>query len=176
MTPKHALLPLLALTGVLLAGCGSSAGPAEGGGAAAAPAAAADGCPIAVDDLSAATSLTWKLREKREDHPLETAESIKATVCLYTAADAPQDGDPLVLRADVVTGADAATVKDNFAKTCADNGGQVAKNGTCERSGAVVEGLAGGGDRAVEVYLVNADKATAAKLTPSFPAILAAVR
>ena len=136
---------------------------------------AEDGCPIAAAELSRATSLTWRLQEKRENHRLETAESIKATVCLYATADAPQDGDPLVLRTDVVTGADAAIVKENFTRTCATEGGALSAAGGCERAGAMVEGLVATAGRAVELYLVNADKTTAIKLTPSFPAILAVV-
>ena len=46
----------------------------------------------------------------------------------------------------------------------------------CMRAGAVVEGDISSGDRTVEVYLVNADAATAAALTPRFDDILAAVR
>lgn len=164
--------------GLTLAGCGSPATPDQPGAGQPRP---ASGCPFTPESLGQATSLTWELREKRDDHPLETAESIRATVCLYTAADAPQDGsDPLSLRADVVTGADAATVRKNFTDTCTEYGGAIrdAASGkgavVCDRAGSVVEGLTGGDDRTVNVYLVNADKATAVKLTPAFDRILTA--
>ena len=40
----------------------------------------------------------------------------------------------------------------------------------CDREGAVIEGYIG---NLVSVYIVNADKDTAAKLTPTFDKILA---
>jgi hypothetical protein len=138
------------------------------------------GCPLTPDDLAQATSLTWELGEKKDDHPLETVESVTATVCVYTSADAPQaGGDPLVLRADIVAGPGAAVVRKSFTDTCAENGGEVRTSAAgaalCERSGVVVEGLIGGTDRVTDVYLVNADTATATNLTPAFEKILAAV-
>lgn len=137
-------------------------------------------CPISAAALSTATSLHWELRERREDHPLETAESVKATVCIFTAAHAPQlGGDPLVLRTDVVTGADAPAERQRFADTCAESGGATVASGggtACARDGVVVEGIKGEGDRLVSVYLVNADSSTATQLTPAFAGILTAVR
>ncbi|MFE3451810.1 hypothetical protein ACFXJ8_23090 [Nonomuraea sp. NPDC059194] len=165
----------LAFVGALVTGCGAVPEPAAGSQASAQE---AGGCPLAVADLSQATSLAWELKEKRDDHLLETLESVKATVCLYTAKDSPQEGgDPLALRADVVKGKDAATVAKDFRDTCADTGGKIRgeTTATCERAGAVVEGLVADADRTVNVYLVNADKSTATKLTPAFDAILSAV-
>ncbi|WP_049559060.1 hypothetical protein [Nonomuraea sp. SBT364] len=156
------------LTG-LVAGCGS-----PGIEAAAAPA----GCPLTPQALGEATSLRWDL-DRRDDHPLETMESIKATVCLYTAADAPQQGsDPLTMRLDLVEGADAATVRKGFTDTCTENGGTVRDTSgaqVCDRDGSVGEGLTGGGDRAIIAYWVNADTSTATEFTPAFGRILAAV-
>jgi hypothetical protein len=177
------------VAGAFLTACGgtdapgASAGPAASSGAAGGQGAKrpADGCPITVDMLGKATSLDWKLQEKRDDHQLETLESVKATVCLWTAADAPQaGGDPLVLRADIVTGGDAATVRKEFSDNCTEYGGKLGdssgEGGTvCDRDGAVVEGLVGSDDRLVNVYLVNADKPTATKLSPAFGEILGAV-
>jgi hypothetical protein len=178
------------IAGALLAGCGStgssgdagvsggtSGGTSGGGdGAAAKP---AGGCPVTAESLTKTTSLTWELREKQENHPLETAESIKATVCLFTSADAPQEGsDPLALRTDVVGGADVATVRQAFTDTCSGFGGKVRDSGkgvVCERNKVVVEGLVEGDGRLVNVYLVNADTSTATKLTPVFDEILASV-
>lgn len=173
------LAVIIAGSGSFLVGCGSqpSSGQAENG-----QARSAEGCPLTPEDLAKATSLSWELRERKDDHPLETAESITATVCLYTAADAPQDSsDPLALRADVVTGADAATVRKDFTETCAEHGGEARESASatdsavCDRNGSIVEGLVGSDDRLVSVYLVNADKTTAAKLTPAFDEILAAI-
>lgn len=176
-------LTALALAAVLAA-CGSStqAVPAPGPGAA--PASAiASGCPLGVNALDAATSLTWELSDTRTDQPLETVDAVAQTVCLFTAADSPQSGgDPLVLRVDVVTGADAATVRNAFTSSCTGNSGTVSSSAgapgamVCMRAGAVVEGDISSGDRTVDVYLVNADAATAAALTPRFDDILAAVR
>ena len=168
--------------GAVLVGCGPDGGEASSG----APAgevtatggdggASEDGCPLTAEELSSATSLTWTLRERREDHPLETMESVKVTACLFTAPAAPQEGgDPLVARVDVVSPADADAVRSDFSSTCTEFGGaeQSAGGGTvCERDGVVVDGVIGD---LVVVSVVNADTATARKLTPSFAEILAA--
>jgi len=169
------------LAAAFIASCG---GPAESGPAPDGQKGKSAGdCPLSAQDLSAATSLRWQLRERKDNYPLETAESIKATVCLYTAPDAPQTGgDPLALRTDTVTGADAATVRKGFTDTCTGSGGQVRDSASaqgavvCVRDGAVVDGIVGNATRVVSVELVNADKATAVKLTPAFDKVLAAVR
>jgi hypothetical protein len=151
--------------------------PQAGGGSS-----QAGGCPLDAADLSTATSLTWELRDTKVDYPLETAESLKATVCVFTAADAPQfGGDPLVLRVDTISGADAAALRTNFERTCTSNDGKLepstATDGAevCRRDSSVVEGNIAGSGRTVDVYVVNADNATAKKLTPSFDDVLAAV-
>ncbi|MER6177045.1 hypothetical protein [Streptosporangium sp. NPDC001681] len=170
---------VLVASGVFLAGCGSQTASGESPDGQAQP---SGGCPLTPEALSKATSLSWELQERKDDHPLETAESIKVTACLYAAADAPQDGsDPLVLRADVATGADAATIRKDFIDTCTEYGGKVGDSAAadgaivCDRNGSTVEGLVGGADRVVNVYLVNAEAATAGRLTPAFDRILAAV-
>jgi hypothetical protein len=167
----------LAIAGVLLAGCRPHAEKAEGGDTK-----TTGGCSLTAEELSKATSLTWELKEKRDDHPLETLETVKASVCLYTTADAPQAGsDPLVLRTDTVGGKDVAAVRQDFTDSCTGYDGKVRKSAAvdgavvCDRGGAVVEGLVGGADRLVSVYFVNADKSTATKLTKKFDAILSAV-
>jgi hypothetical protein len=137
-------------------------------------------CPSA-EKLTSATGLTFALQDTRKDYPLETLESVKALVCLYTSADSTQSGgDPLVLRVDTVTGADAATVRAKFERSCTDNGGTlgasaVANAKVCTRNGTTIEGNLTAGDRTVDVYLVNADTTTATTLTPSFDKVLAAV-
>ena len=140
----------------------------------------AGGCPISVDALSTATSLRWEFRERQDNRPLETSESIRASVCIFTAAASQQfGGDPLVFRTDVVTGRDAATVRRDFGTNCgllsgvtrAAGGGSV-----CDRSGVVVEGFKGEGDRVVLAGFVNADNSTAATLTPALTRVLEAVR
>jgi hypothetical protein len=182
-----AVLPLV----LAVVACGAST---TTGSPAAAPAAAPDtatvaagsptddGCPLAAADLSSATSLAWELRQTLTDHPLETLESVKATVCVFTAADSPQiGGDPLVLRVDTVTGADAAALRTNFQQNCTGNRGAVEESSAadgaavCRRDGAVVQGNIAGDGRTVDVYLVNARTDTATSLTPSFDKVLAAV-
>ena len=150
--------------------------PATGGSG------AADECPLAATDISSATSLDWELRQTEAARPLETLETVKADVCVFTAADRRQaGGDPLVLRVDTVTGADAAKLRTNFEDSCTGNQGKVedstAADGAalCRRAGATAEGNIAGGGRSVDVYLVNADTATATSLTPSFEKILSAV-
>lgn len=138
------------------------------------------GCPVSADALSTATSLRWELRERRENHPLETNESIRATACVFTAATAQQSGgDPLVFRTDVVTGRDSATVRREFNETCGTVGGVTRPSGggsVCDRNGVIVEGIRGEGDRVVAAAFVNADTSTAARLTPAFTRILDAIR
>jgi hypothetical protein len=163
-----------------LAGC-SSAEPAAPAAGEAAPAsdAPAGGCPLDVADVSAATSLTWELQQTEPDYPLETVDGVTATVCLFTAADRPQFGDPLVMRVDTVTGAEAATLRDGFEESCTGNGGTVEDAGgvaSCRQDGTVVDGAVASDGRTVHVYLVNADTATATELTPAFEQVLAAVR
>ena len=140
----------------------------------------ADGCPLDVADLSAATSLTWELQQTLTDRPLETLPSVTATVCLFTSADSPQfGGDPLVLRVDAVDGADAGTLRNNFEQSCTGNGGAVEDSAgvaRCRRDGSVVEGNVATDGRSIDVYLVNADAATATALTPGFDEILGSVR
>jgi hypothetical protein len=191
-------LGVVLVTGVLclaLAACGSSA-PSGAASAAPVPAElsaaappAADrpgndaGCPIAADELSSATGLTWTLRATEADHELETVDGVKATVCVFTSTDRPQaGGDPLVLRTDVVSGPDAAVVRTAYSGSCTGNGGEEVDSAAapgatiCRSSGTVVEGAVTGAGRTVEVYVVSADKPTAMELTPKFEKILAAVR
>jgi hypothetical protein len=112
--------------------------------------------------------------------PLETNPSIRATVCVFTAAAAQQSGgDPLVFRTDLVTGRDAAAVRREFTDTCGAVGGVTRSAGggsVCDRNGVVVEGFKGDDDRVVAAAFVNADNSTAARLTPTFTKILEAVR
>ncbi|MEU7741625.1 hypothetical protein [Nonomuraea sp. NPDC049158] len=177
-TAARAYMLGLAIAAVLLAACKPQAETAKGGNPK-----PTGGCSLTVEELSKATSLSWELKEKRDDHPLETLESVKASVCLYTAADAPQAGsDPLVLRTDTVGGKDVAAVRQEFTESCTGYDGKVRESAAaagavvCDRDGAVVEGLVESVDRLVNVYFVNADETTATKLTKKFDAILTAVR
>jgi hypothetical protein len=182
---------MCSVLGLVLGGCGglvsTTAGtpaPVPAGGAAA-PAAAGGaettGCPLSVDALSSATGLTFELRKTEADHELETLPGVTALVCVFTSSDRPQaGGDPLVLRVDTVTGADAATVRDEFEKSCTRNGGTlgdsaVAGGKTCTSRGSTTEGSVASGDRTVDVYFVLVDATTAAQLTPAFDKILGAV-
>ncbi|WP_431917826.1 hypothetical protein [Nonomuraea jabiensis] len=94
---------MLLLAAVLVAGCEplpDQAAVATVGGR---PQAVSDGCPLTPQALAEVTSLRWELKDRRDEHPLETAESIKAMVCLFTAADDSQEGsDPLMMRVDLV--------------------------------------------------------------------------
>jgi hypothetical protein len=104
-------------------------------------------------------------------------------MCLFTAPHHPQSGGaPLVLRVDVVTGANAATARSAFERSCTENGGRVTDSvaavgaQVCQRDGTVVEGAVSSSGRTVDVYVVNADTTTATRLTESFDEILGAVR
>lgn len=158
-----------------VAACGSDSGSASGSDGAADGGGAIEACPLTADELSSATALTWELSETRDDHPLETMESVTVTACLFTAPEARQQGgDPLVARVDVVSPADADAVRSDFSSTCTEFGGaeQQAGGGTVgERGDVVVDGIVGD---LVMVSVVNADTATAQTLTPSFPKILTA--
>jgi hypothetical protein len=188
---------VLALCLVALAGCGSdsdspapaaqtaSTEPAASGAPSGAPTTAGGvtapgSCPISAEALSAATSLRWELRERQENRALETLPTIRATVCVFTAGAALQAfGDPLVFRTDVVTGRDTATVRQDFTDTCGSTGGTTRASGggsVCDRTGVVVEGSKGDGDRIVLAAIVNADNSTAATLTPAFTRIMDALR
>ncbi|WP_103960013.1 hypothetical protein [Nonomuraea solani] len=82
------------------------------------------------------------------------------------------------MRVDLVEGADAATIRKTFTDTCTENGGNVRDSSgskVCDRNGSVVEGLTGTGDRAINIYWVNADTSTATQFTPIFGQILAAI-
>lgn len=170
-------LVVVLCAGAAVAACGSDSGSGSGSGTegAADGGGATEACPLTADELSSATSLTWELSETREDHPLETMESVTVTACLFTAPEAQQQGgDPLVARVDVVSPADADAVRSGFSSTCTEFGGaeQQAGGGTvCERGDVVVDGIVGD---LVMVGFVNADTATARTLTPSFPEILTA--
>jgi hypothetical protein len=185
------LFVMLAL-GLAAAGCGSS-GPTTAGTpttttapatAATTTAAGSDtgGCPLAAEDLSAATGMAFELATTEPDRALETLETVKAMVCVFSSADEPQaGGDRLGLRVDTVTGADAATVTAEFERSCTSNGGTLNDvtadddAQTCTSRGSTIEGNIDTGDRTVNVYFVNADEATAAALTPNFDKVLDAV-
>jgi hypothetical protein len=188
---------MFALWSVLITGCGSdsdsstpdappaSAGPAASIASSGTPttgdgATATGSCPISADALSTATALRWELRERRENHALETLPTVRATVCVFTAGAAVQSfGDPLVFRTDVVTGRDTAQVRNDFSDTCGSIGGAMRASGggsVCDRQGVVVEGLKGEGDRVVLASIVNADNSTATTLTPAFTRIMEALR
>ena len=143
----------------------------------------AGGCPLSAEDLSSATGMTWTLRTTEAGHELETQPGVKADVCFLTSDDRPQaGGDPLVLRVDTATGGDADKVRTEFAASCSRNGGTVTDSSgapgarTCVNPTFLPEALLGDGDRAVEVYYVSADKATAKELEGSFDQVLAAVQ
>jgi hypothetical protein len=127
--------------------------------------------------------MTWTLRATQPDHELETLPGVKADVCVLTTNDRPQPGgDPLVLRVDTAKGGDAEKVRTGFAASCSRNGGTLkdssAASGAriCDNETFLPDALLGAGDRAVEVYYVSADKATAKELEGSFDQVLAAVR
>lgn len=175
---RRGVVAVVLCAGALMAACGSDdnqadSGPPTGDAPAASGAASEDGCPLTEAELSSATSLAWTLQETREDHPLETMETVTVTACLFTSAEAPQmAGDPLVTRVDVVDPEDADAVRADISSTCTDLGGaeRAAGGGTvCERDGTVVDGHIGD---LVVVSFVNADDATAARLTPVFDKIL----
>lgn len=188
---------VFAVCSVLFAGCGSdsdspapaappaSTGPGASIGSSGTPTTAsvatvAGSCPISADALSTATALRWELRERLENHALETLPTIRATVCVFTAKAAVQSGgDPLVFRTDVVTGRDTALVRNDFGDTCGSIGGALRASGggsVCDRKGVVVEGSKGEGDRIVLASIVNADNSTATTLTPAFTRIMDALR
>jgi hypothetical protein len=170
----------------LVAGCGSggtqqSSGQPAGGAGTGAPATGAGttggDCPLTEAEAAAATSLSWKLATTQKDRPLETMESVKVTACVYTTAELRQsDGDPLVLRVDVVNPKDAEAVRADVDASCTRQGGtrRAAEGGAvCDRDGVVVDGYTG---NLVLVLLVSPDTDIATKLTPSFEKVLAAAR
>ena len=167
-------LVVVLCAGAAVAACGSDTGSGiQGPGGA--TGAATGSCPLTAEELSSATALAWQLSETREDHPLETMESVTVTACLFTAPEAKQQGgDPLVARVDVVSPADADAVRSDFSSTCTEFGGaeRPAGGGTvCARGDVVVDGMVGD---LVLVSVVNADTETARTLTPSFEKILTA--
>jgi hypothetical protein len=183
---------LVAATALALSASGCGASPTAATSAAAPPPAptapsaaepAPGGCPLSADDLSSATGMTWTLRATQPDHELETLPGVKADVCVLTTDDRPQPGgDPLVMRVDTAKGADAEKVRTEFTASCSRNGGTLTDSSAasgarrCENETFLPDALLGDGDRAVEVYYVSADKATAKELEGSFDRVLAAVQ
>ncbi len=170
------LIAACVCTSLLLASCGSDSPPTTQPPPA--PAAGGEGgdCPLTVDELKSATSATWTQATTKKDHPLELLESVKVTACIYTSDELKQEfgGDPLVVRVDVVSPQDAAQVRDQFRTSCTKNSGteRPAAGGTiCEARGHTIEGVIGNLN---VVMILNADKATAVRLSPSFEKILAA--
>jgi hypothetical protein len=185
---RTAVLVAAAALALCVSGCGST--PATGTSAATPPAATAPaaapaegGCPLSAEDLSSATGMTWTLRAEQPDHELETLPGVKADVCVLTTDDRPQPGgDPLVMRVDTAKGDNAEKVRTGFAASCSRNGGRLTDSSAapgarrCENETFLPDALLGAGDRAVEVYYVSADKATAKELEGSFDKVLAVVR
>ena len=183
--------PFLALiclcAGLVACGTSTTAGspapaPADSAVPAADGSASAGDCPLAADDLAAATSLTWDLRATEANKQLETLESgHRHRVRLHLGRPPPGRGDPLVLRVDTVTGATRPSCT-RTSRTPARlprhrrGVGRGGRRGVCRRDGSAVEGNITGPDRSVDVYLVNADTQTATLLTPSFEAILSSVK
>ena len=157
---------------------GSSA-PAGGGGSS-----SSDGaCPTNPDALSSATGLTFELGTVEKDHKLETVPGVNALVCVFTATNekiaAENYGDPLVLRVDVVEGADADKVRAAFERTCAEAGRKVGPSSvpgarTCADTTAT-EGEISKADRVVEVYYVSTPDSMTQSLSDSFDKVLATV-
>ena len=143
---RRTTLPAAALLLLLTAGCGSSdaADPAAStpGGSATSPTAPASSgvpsiptppsstgpggadqgqCPVTPEELQATTKLTWKLRRTLPEQPWMLDKSIKVSTCLYTAdAKAVTDsyGQPLILRLDIGTGANAAALEKSNLEGC----------------------------------------------------------
>jgi hypothetical protein len=168
-------------TGTPTAAPGAKTGAADPTSSATAATVPDSGCPLGVADLSTASGLVFELSDVRKDHQLETQPNVKADVCLYTSPSTPQDaGDPLVLRVDTVTGANAAASKANFERGCTENNGTLGASTvrnakTCTRGDSTVEGNISTADRSVDVYFVNATKGTATTLTRAFDKVLASV-
>lgn len=168
---------LTAALTLLLAGCGGAL-PGTGAGS------ADGGCPLDATDLSAATSLTWRLATTRTGEPHVTLPSVVLdTTCVFTADGTTTEfGDPLVLRVDVVTGGDVAAVRESFDSVCTDNGGAVSpSSGTkgaqvCTDGGFVQDGIVASDDRSVQVYYPAVGRSQQRQLTSSFGKVLAAVR
>jgi hypothetical protein len=133
---------------------GSSAvPPASSPATSVAPGGADSGqCKVTVQELEAATKLTWKLGKTLPERPLEYDKSLKASTCAFIAeAKAVRDdfGDPLTLRIDVATGANAKALETSTLEGCgegippgklrAPRGGGGGK--VCDSSGSVTEAL-----------------------------------
>ncbi len=145
--------------------------------AAAQPEAVAEDCPISESELSDITGLDWVMEQRLTDHPLETNETVSATVCLFTTGQ-DEYGDPYSLRTDVVSDADAPTIWSEFESLCADNSGSSlagadGQSRVCDRNGSIIEGVTQ--DGVVSAYVVNADAEFAAQLTPVFDQVLSAM-
>ncbi len=176
--------------GLAVAGCGvvpgtaSTAGPGPAASAAEGASVAGEAtCVIDAADLSAATGMTWQLGTTRTDHRLETMESVLATICIFTVEDQRSEyGDPLILRVDIVDGADAVAVRNEFEDSCARHGGTVTPSGaaegavTCQDGGSVQEGSVTRGGRTVNVYYPMVPRSLQGEVTSSFDKVLATVR
>jgi len=161
----------------------SSAAPSASSSATrAAPGAAnQEQCPVTPQELETATRLTWRLGRTLPEHPLEYDESITGLTCVFIAeAAAVKDdyGQPLIMRIDVATGANAAALERLNDEGC-DRGKLRAPRGgggkVCDVRGTVLEGTVVK-DGSTISFLMSSDSEKILKdFSPAFEAAVAAV-
>ena len=163
----------------------SSAAPsAPGPSTGAAPGGADQGqCPVTPQELEAATRLTWKLGRTLPKHPLEYEESITGVTCVFIAeAAAVKDdyGQPLIMRIDVATGADATALEKYNLRVCgqfdpgklrAPRGGGGGK--VCDIRGSVSDGFVVKDGSTVSVLTSSDSKKILKDFSPAFEAAIA---
>ncbi len=207
---RRTTLPLATLTLVLTAGCGSAADTNQAASTAASTAASSKAapsaapsapspagsatpgrtdqgqCPVTPQALQEATKLTWKLGRTLPEHPLEYDETIKASTCAFISEDAAVKDDydqPLVLRIDIATGANAAALEKSTLEGCAEaspagtlrapRGGGSGK--VCDAKGSVEEAIVVKDGTALSLTMFSDSKKILKDFSPAFEAVVAAI-
>jgi hypothetical protein len=135
-------------------------------------------------DLEAATKLSWKLGKTLPERPLEFDKSIRGSTCAFIAeAKAVRDdyGDPLTLRVDIATGANAKALEKLNLEGCGEGippgkvratrggGGKV-----CDVQGTVSEGTVVKDGSTISFIAFSNSEKILKDFTPGFEAAVAA--
>lgn len=147
-------------------------------------------CPITPEELQAATNLTWLLGRTLPEQPWMLKESIKVSTCVFIARDkAVTDGygQPLILRIDTATGANAAAMERYDVEMCVTGGKGSTDRGTmraprgggggkvCEVKNGITDGSVVKDGSAMSIFVSSESEKVVKNFSSSFEAVVAAI-
>jgi len=153
----------------------------------AAPGGAEQGqCQVTPQELEAATGLTWRLGRTLPERPLEYDKTITVSTCAFISEEATVKddyGQPLTMRIDVATGANAAALEKSNLEACGEGippgtmraarGGGGAK--VCDVKGSVEEATIVEDGTTLSFTMFSDSDKILKDFSPKFEAVISAI-